>query len=690
MCSSRAGVVAISLLLVPLLKASAVDQQTCPLPPAIQAVSHESNIFSDQQEIDLGDAMAESLSQHVKIIHDDTLNAYLRALGERVAQHLPPTQLKFRFYLIELPEVNAFSISGGRVYVSRKIVALTKSDDELAGVVAHELGHIVTHQAAIQTTARLRQVLGVTQVHDRADVFDKFHLLLENAARKPGHWGGGEEKQYVADQVALYAMARAGYAPHAYVDLWDCFQQTHGKTGSWLSDIFGSTKPSQRRLREMLKNVAALPSGCAEIPPGSRTSEFAKWQAEVINFSGLGTEEALPGLLFKQVLARPLRPDISNLRFSPDGKYLLAQDEGGIHVLTRDPLAVSFYIPAVDALNAVFAPDSRTIVFHSHSLRVESWSVTEQRRNWVHELTFLHPCIQTELSPDGATLACLNTQFELSLIDVASGSTVVSKKSFVQPTALASCMASISQAEGGELRLIEMRFSPDGQYFVAGANGAHFAWQLTTRREVPLPGPIKDVLKESFDFIGSDRLVGIDVSSPAKSFILRFPSGERLQQVRLANGIKVRAATHGDHFLVGPLKNGPLGLFDPANATLPIVFKKPAADFYDGTFVTERLSGELALNVLGKTDAVATVKLPQARLGPLRAAAVSPDFNWLLLSNHTRGAVWDISHNIRTMEVRSFQGAWFGPDNAAYVDFPKFLEAEREIMRLNPVFGHQS
>jgi len=130
-------------------------------------------------------------------------------------------------------------------------------------------------------------------------------------------------------------------------------------------------------------------------------------------------------------------------------------------------------------------------------------------------------------------------------------------------------------------------------------------------------------MKSSFAFMGPDRIVGIDISSPAKSPILRFPSGERLQQVHLANGIRLRSATHGDYLFVGPLTKDPLGLFDVKNGTLPINFKTAAADIYDGTFVTERLSGQLALNILGQTDTVATIKLPQARLGPLRAAAVS-------------------------------------------------------------------
>jgi len=682
---------AFTLFTIPFLTVSLASQQNCPVPPAIQPVPHTLNIFSDQQEVDLGDAMAESVAHRIRIIDDDKLNAYLRSLGDRLIQHLPPNQLKFRFYLVELSEVNAFSIAGGRVYVARKMVALTRSDDELAGVLAHELGHIVTHQTAIQMTARLREVLGVTQVGDRADVFEKFHLLLENEARKSGRGGDEEDKQYVADQVALYAMARAGYAPHAYVDLWDRFQQTHGKTGNWISNLFGTTKPSERRLGVMLKNVAALPPGCADIPPGSRTAEFAKWQAEVIDYSGFGTKESLPGLVFKQTLARPLRPDITNLRFSPNGKYVLAQDEGGIHVLTREPFSVLFYIPAIDAHSASFTPDSASVVFHNRSLRVEGWSVVEQQRTSVHELTVLHPCFQSALSPDGSTLGCLNSEFELSLIDVQTGSILASKKSFTQMNPMTSCTVAISLASGGDPRLVEMKFSPDGHYFVAGAYGTHFAWDLSAHRELSLPGSIKDVVRASFAFLGPDRIIGIEVSSPKKSLILRFPSGERLQQVGLGTGIQLTSATHGDYIFVGPLKDEPMGLLDLKSGKMPIAFKRPAADVYDATMVTEKVSGELALHDLDKlsvdTDALAVVKLPQGRLGPLRAAAVSADFNWMAISHSTRGAVWDVTHNIRTMELGSFHGAWFAPDQFVYVDLSKFMETERAIGRLDPVVG---
>lgn len=272
-------------------------QQDCPVPPAITPVSSFVNMFSDQQEVDLGDALAESIAQRITVISDDQLTVHLRNVGDRLVQHLPSTNLKFRFYLVELGDVNAFSVAGGRVYISRKMIALTQNEDELAGLIAHEMGHIATHQTAIEMTRNLRETLGVNQVGDRADIFAKYHQYLEHAARNPIHARNSEEQeQYVADQVALYAMARTGYAPQAYVDLWDRFQQTHGKTGNWFTDLFGVTKPSQKRLREMVKNMGNLPPACADVQPTAASAEFQKWRSQVIAYETQAASNRCPDL----------------------------------------------------------------------------------------------------------------------------------------------------------------------------------------------------------------------------------------------------------------------------------------------------------------------------------------------------------------------------------------------------------
>src|SRR6266849_5189 len=126
----------------------------------------------------------------------------------------------------------------------------------------------------------------------------------------------------------------------------------------------------KKRLRDMMKSLSSLPAGCSEVRPPADPVGFAKWQSDVLNFKADTLDESLPGLVFKQKLALPLRPDLNNLKFSPDGKYLLAQDEGGMQVLNREPFAVVFFIDASDAEKAFFSPDSHSVIFYTPALRI--------------------------------------------------------------------------------------------------------------------------------------------------------------------------------------------------------------------------------------------------------------------------------------------------------------------------------
>ena len=663
-----------------LLLGTAVWAQTnCPLPPAIQAIPPSANIFSETQESDLGDVVAERLATDITLVSDDSLNTHLREVGRRVVRYLPSTQFRYQFVLIEFPEANAFSLPGGRVYVTRKLVALAQNDDELAGILAHELGHAVTHQSAVEVTRDLKAILGVTQVGDINDIRDKYLRYLEAFRRKPVKHESEEGHQYVADQVALFAMARAGYAPHAYVDVWDRFQETHGHIGSWFSDLFGTTKPSERRLREMLKNFAALPAGCAEIHPASDVVAFQKWQAAVISYRQSKLEESLPGVIFKKQLADPLRPDVTNLKFSPDGKYLLAQDEGGIHVLTRDPLALLFFIDAPEANRAFFSPDSRSVIFYTTTLRVEVWDIATQKRSSVSEMVLLKSCIQSTLSPDGKLLGCLHEDFSLSLIDVATSVPVVTKDHFFEFSSYFAWLLYIIYE--GKSDLIAMGFSPDSHYFLAGWQNSRFAFDIVQRREASLPGSIKRLMRFSFAFLGNDRLVGIDYYSADKSPVLRFPSGEKITELPLSNSTHVLAPARGDSVLLWPLKENPLGVMDINKRQLYVIFKRNVGDVYDNFMVSERVDGEILLFDVAAKKELGSVHLAQSRLGGTRVISVSPSFESLAVSTRSRGAVWDLDRNVRLTLTRSFSGAWFDDDHVSYFDFPKFEKFDRSLVR---------
>jgi len=175
----------------------------CPAPPPLQAPAGQ-NIFSPQQGMDLGDAIAEQFERQFHVVEDARLNAYLQAVGDRLLAHLQvPVGLRIRIVLVDLPVANAFTLPGGRIYFTRKLALFVRSEDELAAVLAHEFGHALTRQPAADMSVRFRKTMGVTQVGDRNDIFGKWHHFVESQRLKPSRSDPehGEREQLIADQL---------------------------------------------------------------------------------------------------------------------------------------------------------------------------------------------------------------------------------------------------------------------------------------------------------------------------------------------------------------------------------------------------------------------------------------------------------------------------------------------------------
>ncbi len=252
-------------------------QNACGVPPAVLQ-STQPNIFSEQQEQWLGEAMADQLDRFYAPVKNPQENAYLEKIGARLLAALPPTAIKFHFTLVESDEVNGFSLAGGRVYLTRKLVASAKNEDEIAGVIGHEMGHILSHQFAVETTADLKRLLGVTSVGDRADIYAKFQRLMDAQMRdKHAADPDSDSNQDAADRVSVWAVAAAGYRPQAYAEFWDRSFFVNGKTGSKVGDFFGVTKPDQKRLRGIRAIVSALPTGCGGTTENA-SAAFMKWK----------------------------------------------------------------------------------------------------------------------------------------------------------------------------------------------------------------------------------------------------------------------------------------------------------------------------------------------------------------------------------------------------------------------------
>ena len=651
---------------------------TCPAPaqqgcrqPTITPTPAGANIFTEEQEVDLGDAIAQQLEPHLRVTDDAQVTAYLARVGDRIVKQLPPSHLHFRYYLIDLAIPNAYSTAGGRIYVTRKLVAFVKSEDELAAVLSHEIGHIITHQTAIEMTSLFGAVLGVHQVGDRRDVFAKYNDLFASWRRNPQAFrklrkrGEGHEEE--ADRVGLEAMAAAGYNPQSSTDFFDRLTESEGKTGSWLSDFLHTTPPNVRRLRELLKGVESLTQACSKERPADASKEFQAWQTTVIQYTGWKRREVLDGLLSK-VQLEPLRASLSHVKFSPDGRYILAQDVDKIYVLSREPLAYLFSIDALGAQPAQFTPDSQSVVWHNSNLHVEKWGIQTQKRVSVYEPVVAKGCSGTALAADGKTVACAGTDGTLRLLDVATGSVAFEKKHFDS-----------SSSELGPMIFVAhgMAFSPDGRYFLAGNREAAFGFDTQERSEFSPRGAIKSVASRGFVFAGPDRLFGWDSATPHQVDLVSFPAGRMLWH-GLLGPTTFDAVSRRDYVLLTRTTDEGIDVLDLNAGKIAWAYKQRGLDIYEQVFAGELRNGELALYETATRKMLASVKLPGGDLRVPDVAAVAGDLKWAAISEKKRGAVWNLETGKAAYQLREFRGAYLDRD-AFYGDFPKYGDAQRCI-----------
>ena len=230
-----------------------------------------------------------------------------------------------------------------------------------------------------------KDVLKVTSVGDRADIFAEVQSTpgySRSHTDEPAH----EEDDQVGRGSGFDGRSVAGrIRSQALPQFLDRLTENKGATGNSFTDLFGVTRPESKRFREMLKEVSAIPAACRETRPKDGAEAFRDWQKKI---SELSPEDLITTAKDRTPTIRlnpKIRPDITNIKFSQDGRFLLAQDESGINVLRREPFEYLFRIPALGALPAIFHKDSNRVIFMSGASRIETWNIETRSREQMWE-----------------------------------------------------------------------------------------------------------------------------------------------------------------------------------------------------------------------------------------------------------------------------------------------------------------
>ena len=174
-------------------------------------------LISEQQEIALGRKHHALLLQQYSVYADRELQNYVNRLGQKLAKNSHRKHLRFTFTVLDSPEVNAFALPGGYVYITRGIIAYMNSEAELAGVLGHEIGHVTARHSVRQQTAKT----GAGLLQTGIGILTGSSSIARTAGQFTHAWtsGYGRRHELEADRLGAEYLARVGYAPEKMLDV---------------------------------------------------------------------------------------------------------------------------------------------------------------------------------------------------------------------------------------------------------------------------------------------------------------------------------------------------------------------------------------------------------------------------------------------------------------------------------------
>ncbi|HWC76976.1 MAG TPA: M48 family metallopeptidase [Blastocatellia bacterium] len=236
------------------------------------------NFYSIDKEVKMGQMLAAELERTAKFISDPIVEEYVNRVGQNVILR-SDAKIPFTIKVLDSPEVNAFALPGGHLYVNTGLLLATDSEAELAGVIAHEISHVTARHGVEQASkGRLFQYLSIPLVFVGGPV----GAIVQNAASiliplSFLKFSRGAEEE--ADRLGLQYLWNAGYDPTAMLTFFEKLKQQNGKEPGKLAYVFSTHPPTGKRIVKARELMVRFPER-AEYTVS--TSEFNQVKEKVL------------------------------------------------------------------------------------------------------------------------------------------------------------------------------------------------------------------------------------------------------------------------------------------------------------------------------------------------------------------------------------------------------------------------
>ena len=262
-----------------LLTASVASAQT-------HIVAPTPNKYKPSDDVKLGQEAAQQAMKELPMLNDPAIEEYLAGIGQRLVRVIPAEyqhpEFRYTFRVVNQKEINAFALPGGPMFVNRGMMEAAHDEGEIAGVMAHELSHVLLRHGTAQATKATKYEIGAIagQILGAVVGGTAGSIIAQgsNFGISTYFMKFSREYESQADILGVQLMARAGYNPQSMANMFRTLAAQGGSGPEWLSDHPNPGNREQRIIQEAtLLNATGNPYG--------NTPEFQRAQARLKGMS---------------------------------------------------------------------------------------------------------------------------------------------------------------------------------------------------------------------------------------------------------------------------------------------------------------------------------------------------------------------------------------------------------------------
>jgi len=216
--------------------------------------------INQQQEVQMGQEYAAQIAQQLPLISDPVVTRYINVLGDSLAHLTPRADLDWHFYVVDSREVNAFAVPGGYVYVNRGLIERASSMDELAGVLAHEITHVVDRHSVKQMQQQQGANVGITLACVLTSVCNgQAAGTAINVAGTALFAKFSRTDEMQADDGAVGIVVRAGISPRGLVTMFQKLLDERKSQPTAVDAWFATHPLEEARIQDVQQRINRIP-----------------------------------------------------------------------------------------------------------------------------------------------------------------------------------------------------------------------------------------------------------------------------------------------------------------------------------------------------------------------------------------------------------------------------------------------